>query len=184
MAGEATTTAAGGSTTTVTGGGATTITTDAGTDTVTISSTAGATNGFAIAMSADQTIGTTANKFIGLGDTSGSHGVAAIPIPWDGFISTLVGRSLEVCEDVETIQFEIWIEHLGEGEEPHATGILCAVRGVGAVSTDYEGQGCVAPASVYPVHQLDLISVNVINDGCPSTQVSAVVGFASGETPE
>ena len=36
---------------TIAGGGATTITTDAGTDTVTISSTAGATNGFAIAMS-------------------------------------------------------------------------------------------------------------------------------------
>jgi len=136
---------------------------------------------FAIALSADQTIGSTAEKYIGLGDTSGSHGVAAIPIPWDGYITTLVGRSLEVCEDSETLYFQVWLEHLGDNAEPGGTLLDCTV-----IAGVWSGQGCMeeADGQGIEVHALDLISVYVVNDGCPSTQVSAVVGFASGEVPE
>jgi hypothetical protein len=76
--------------------------------------------------------------------------------------------------------FTVYLEHLGAAEEPFATGLTCTI-----VPGDLSGQGCEFDFPV-EVHQLDLMSVNVINDGCPSTQVSAVVGFASGsgELPE
>jgi hypothetical protein len=127
-------------------------------------------------LSADQTIGSSGVKFIGLGDTSNTHGVAAIPIPWDGYVTTIVGRSLEICDSGENIVFEIYLQSIGQAEE--ATGIFCTIDGDDAT---WNGQGCINTLPEEAVAALDLISVKVTNNGCPSTQVSAVIGFASGE---
>ncbi len=136
---------------------------------------------FAIAFSADQTIGSNGDKFIGLGDTSNTHEVAAIPIPWGGYITTIVGRSSEVCTGNGQVVFTVWLEPVGE--EPAATELVCTIEPGGPGDPYYGGQGCVATAPTIFVGQLDLMSVHVDNQGCPSTQVSAVVGFASGDGP-
>ena len=128
---------------------------------------------FAIALSADQTIGSNGIKFIGLGDTSNTHGVAAIPLPWGGVITDIVGRSLEVCSGVENIVFEVWKQTLGVGPAV-ATAIKCTV-----VDGAFNGQGCKMSDLGVLFDELDLVSVKVTNNGCPSTQVSAVIGFAS-----
>ena len=132
---------------------------------------------YAIALSADQTIGSNGDKFIGLGDTSNTHEVAAIPIPWDGHITTIVGRSSEQCTGDGTVVFTFWLERVGG--DPFATDIVCTISAGGP----YEGQGCIASMESEDVMTLDLMSVHVDNNGCPSTQVSSVVGFASGSGP-
>ena len=95
---------------------------------------------FVIAFSADQTIGSNGDKFIGLGDTSNTHGVAAIPLPWGGELSDLVGRSLEVCSGDGQIVYTVWLQKIGHDAEP--TDLRCTIVAGDPLPPTYNGQAC------------------------------------------
>ena len=142
--------------------------------------------------SSDQTIGSGGIKFIGLGDTSGSHAVTALPLAYSGYVTNLVVRtSAAFLDDEDKIRFEVWLEKT-DGSAPYFSGLFCEIT-----KTSFNGKGCKVRTepgdeALLAVEEMYSISVRVINgpDQIPDgsidwdgiqTSVSALVGIATGE---
>ena len=132
-----------------------------------------------LAVSSDQTIGTSGIKFIGLGDNAGAHDEVAIPLPYGGSITDIVARTEATFVGATKIRFEVWLQTT-DGSAALPTGLFCEVT----VAT-FGGNGCIMTAApgTHPFSPVDSVSVKVINgpgasDGL-ATQVSATIGIAS-----
>ena len=145
-----------------------------------------------LAFSSDQTVGSAGIKFIGLGDTSNEHEVAALPLAYSGYVTNLVVRtSAAFLADDEKIRFEVWLEK-NDGSAPYFSGVFCEIT-----KDTYLGKGCsvrIDPGtdSLMAIDVMYSISVRVINgpdqidDGSIDwsgiqTSVSALVGLATGD---
>jgi hypothetical protein len=134
----------------------------------------------AFPFSSDQTLGSNEDAFIGQGNSANDHPAVAVPTPWDGVITNLVGRSVAICDEGETMVFTVYKQSVGEGELPTDTEITCTIND--PVVAAFNGQACqmvVPPAEWETIDALDTLSVEVDNNGCGQSQVSAVIGFAS-----
>ena len=129
---------------------------------------------FVIAFSSDQNLGSSGDKFIGLGNNSGSHGDVGVPLPYGGDITRLVGRSTDVCEGSENIVFTVYKRSITDTTLAQPTSIACTI-----VAGTLSGKACIFNTAPVPFAETDLVSVRVVNNGCPSPNVSAAVGFAS-----
>ncbi len=141
-----------------------------------------------IAFSSDQSIGAGKSEYNGLGNTGGDHEDVAIPLPYGGSITDIVGRTDTAFEGNEGIRFEVWIQGTDDSatnnKTPQFTGLFCEVT-----EATFMGLGCAmrVDAGTIPFDVVDSVSVFVINGPGDSkgqqTIASASVGFATTLNP-